>query len=149
MRSFRTLSAAAGLLTLLTLAPGRANGQGAVAFSPTVGAVPDGVGLSVTPAVSADRRYVRLSLDFQSQTVGGFSNFPIPGAVGGGGGMGGGLRSVGVGPADFAAWYPELGVPRDTFSSVRSLPLKPLNTSVGRSKKPLPDPEIVPIKKKK
>jgi hypothetical protein len=175
MRAIRTLVVPAALLLVLALAPGRAKGQ-AVAFDPTIGSIPDGVSLNVTPVVTADRRYVRLSLGVQFQTIDGFSNFPIPGAVGGGGGgrgglggagggglgglgggglggaaggglAGGGLRSVGVGPADFAYWYPDLGVPR----AESNLPRKPLKatTSTGRSKKPLPDPEIVPIKKKK
>ena len=38
-------------------------GQGAVAFQPGIGFVPDGATLNVTPVVSADRRYVRLSVN--------------------------------------------------------------------------------------
>lgn len=69
------------------IAPGRAAGQGAVAIVPQVGMIPDGVGLGVTPAVSADRRYVRLSVGFGSSTVQGFQDITFPaGAVGGSGG---------------------------------------------------------------
>jgi hypothetical protein len=161
------------LVTLMTFAPSQARAQ-AVGFNPGIGSIPDGVSLSATPVVSADRRYVRLSINAQFQAINGFSNFPIPAAVGGGGNggglrgggglggaaggglgglgalgggaAGGGLRSVGLGPADFAYWYPGLGVPRDD----RPVPLKPLRpTTSGRSRKPLPDPEIVPIKKTK
>jgi hypothetical protein len=169
MRFIRSLLIPNVLLMALTIIPSRAHGQGAVVFNPTVGTLPDGVGLSTTPAVSADRRYVRISLAFQSQTIGGFSTFPVPAAVGGGGNggglgggglgglgglaggglAGGGLRSVGLGngPADFASWYPDLGVPQG--QQVKP-PLKPLRASTStRSKKSLPDPVIVPIKKKK
>jgi general secretion pathway protein D len=41
--------------------------------------------LSVTPVVSADRRYVRLSLAPNFQTIDGLQSFPVPAAVGGGG----------------------------------------------------------------
>ena len=68
-------------------APGRAMAQGSIGVQPTVGTIPDGIGLNATAAVSADRRYVRLSLGFNSSTVQGFQNIPFPvGAVGMGGG---------------------------------------------------------------
>jgi hypothetical protein len=154
------------LVALMTVGPGQARAQ-AVAFNPSVGSIPDGVSLNVTPVVSADRRYVRLSLGAQFQTINGFTNFPVPAAIGGGGNgggglgrlgggglgglggggglAGGGLRSVGLGPADFAYWYPGLGVPLDD----RPVPIKPLRPTTSRSRKPLPDPVIVPIKKTK
>lgn len=81
-------------------------GQGAVAFDPIVGAAPTGETMTVTPAVSADRRYVRLSVNAFFNTVNGFSSFTTPlGAVGGvgsgggglGGGAGGGLGGLGGG----------------------------------------------------
>ena len=78
-------SVAIGLGLAAAFGPSPARGQGAVAFQPVVGAVPDGVSLAVTPAVSADRRYVRLSVGFASNTVTGFSTFNVPAAVGGGG----------------------------------------------------------------
>jgi hypothetical protein len=159
MRFVRSLVVGLAVVVVGSVAPGRVQGQ-VVGFAPGVGSIPDGVSLNVTPVVSADRRYVRLSMIPQFQTIDGFSNFPIPAAVGGGGngghglgglgGLGGGgnggggLRNVGLGPADFAAWYPSLGVPREQVT----VPLKPLKAT-GRSMKALPDPEIVPIKKTK
>ena len=162
MKFLPVLALPLALAGLLTLVEGSASAQ-AIGFAPGVGALPDGVMLNVTPAVSADRRYVRLALGFGSQTVSGFNTFPVVGAVGGGGngqmaggmgGMGGGglgglaggfhgggLRSIGVGPTDFAAWYPDLGVPRDILR-------KPVSDPV-RSRKPWEEPSIVPIARKK
>ena len=60
-------------------------GPGSVAFFPTPAPLQDGVTLSVTPVVSADRRYVRLSLAPFFQTINGLQSFPVPAAVGGGG----------------------------------------------------------------
>ena len=60
-------------------------GPGAIAFNPTPAPLNDGVTLSVTPVVSADRRYVRLSLAPNFQTINGLQSFPVAGAVGGGG----------------------------------------------------------------
>lgn len=68
-----------------------AHAQGAVAFSPTIGTVPDGVSLSVRPVVSADRRYVRITdLNVNFTAIDRFDTFTIPAAVSGGGGFGGG-----------------------------------------------------------
>ncbi len=60
-------------------------GAGSVAFFPTIGQVPDGVTLQVTPVVSADRRYVRMSLAPNFITFIQFDTFTVPAAVGGGG----------------------------------------------------------------
>jgi hypothetical protein len=172
MRDARSIVAVLALLAGLSMAPGQAKGQ-AVAFQPNPAAILDGVSLSATPVVSADRRYVRLSLSPLFQSVQGFQTFPVPGAIAGGGnggglgggglgglgggglgagglgGAGGGFRSVMSGPADFAAWYPGLGVPQNFVARApEPLPAKPLQAKTSRSKKPLPDPVIVPIKKK-
>ncbi len=64
-------------------------GAGAVAFTPQVGTLPDGVQLSVAPVVSADRRYVRLSLAPQFNTVDSLTTLTFPAAAVGGGGFGG------------------------------------------------------------
>ena len=64
-------------------------GAGAVAFQPQVGVLPDGVQLSVTPVVSSDRRYVRLSLAPQFTTVDSLTTLTFPAAAVGGGGLGG------------------------------------------------------------
>jgi hypothetical protein len=91
---------------------------GAVAFTPTIGLAPTGETMTVTPAISPDRRYVRLSVNPFFNVVNGFSSFTTPlgavggaggnavgggglgGALGGAGGLGGGgLRAVGFGAA--------------------------------------------------
>jgi type II secretory pathway component GspD/PulD (secretin) len=62
-------------------------GPGAVAFTPQIGSVPNGVTMTVTPVVSADRRYVRMTLSPFFNTNNGFTTFQFPslGAVGGSG----------------------------------------------------------------
>lgn len=60
-------------------------GAGSVAFFPQIGNIPDGVTLNVTPVVSADRRYVRMTLSPQFITFVQFDTFSVPAAVGGGG----------------------------------------------------------------
>jgi len=69
-----------------------ARGQSAIAFVPGIGAIPSGATMTVTPAVSADRRYVRLTVDAFFNSLNGFSTFNVPAAVSGGGfgGFGGG-----------------------------------------------------------
>jgi hypothetical protein len=65
-------------------------GGGAIGFQPLVQVFPNGTSLSVTPVVSADRMYVRMTLaPFVSQ-ISGERRFPVSGAVGGGG-FGGGF----------------------------------------------------------
>jgi hypothetical protein len=101
---------AAGLGLMLAMGHGFepvARGQGAIAYTPIVGAVPSGATLSVTPAVSADRRYVRLSVNPYFNTLNGFTSYTSQlGAVGGGGAggfagmnglMGGGNLGGGMG----------------------------------------------------
>ncbi len=68
-------------------------GFGAVAFQPVIGTIPDGVTLFVTPVVSADRRYVRMTLSPFFISFQGFQTFPTAAAVGGGG-LGGGATSI-------------------------------------------------------
>lgn len=74
-----------------------AYGQGgAVAYQPFVAPYFNGVTLDVTPVVSADRRYVRMTATPFFNTVNGFTTYSAPlaavsggGVVGGGGGGGG------------------------------------------------------------
>jgi type II secretory pathway component GspD/PulD (secretin) len=68
-------------------------GAGAVAFQPQISSIPDGVTLFVTPVVSADRRYVRMTLAPFFITFIQFQTFVIPAAVGGGG-LGGQATSI-------------------------------------------------------
>lgn len=100
--------AALALLALAALLPEpRARAQ-VVAFQPVINTFPDGVSLTATPVVSADRRYVRLGVQPQFLALDRFDTFAIPGAVGGGGiggGLGGGLGGIGGG-AGFAAIPP-------------------------------------------
>ena len=95
----RTFLASFGILALL--APS-ASAQ-AVAFRPGVASFPNGVSMSVTPVVSADRRYVRLGVSPYFTGLQGFDTFSVPAAVGGGGfgGLGGGVGFAGMdGPID-------------------------------------------------
>jgi hypothetical protein len=97
MRGMKWMSAAFGLLAFFAPAPAKAQ---AIGEQPTIGVIPDGVFLGVTPAVSADRRYVRLSVNTSFNTFNGFSTFPVPAAVGGGGGgFGAGVGGLGGGGA--------------------------------------------------
>jgi type II secretory pathway component GspD/PulD (secretin)/tetratricopeptide (TPR) repeat protein len=65
-------------------------GAGSVAFLPTPAPLLDGVFLSVTPVVSSDRRYVRLTMSPTFQTFAEFQTFPVPAAVASFGLAGGG-----------------------------------------------------------
>lgn len=85
--------AAVGFLVLL--AP-HARGQGAVAFQPVPGVFPEGAMMSVTPVVSADRRYVRLGINPEFTALNSFATLEVPGAVSGGtvGGLPAGLAGL-------------------------------------------------------
>jgi general secretion pathway protein D len=65
---------------------------GAVGFQPTIGIAPTGVVLNVHATVSADRRYVTLTVQPQLFRLNGLSVFPVSSVVtpGAGGGVGGG-----------------------------------------------------------
>ena len=68
-------------------------GPGSVAFVPTPSPLPNGVTLTVTPVVSADRRYVRLTISPLFNTIAGFTTIQVPAAVGGSG-LGGGAATI-------------------------------------------------------
>jgi general secretion pathway protein D len=79
---------------------------GAVGFQPVVTPFPDGINLTVVAVISADRRYVRLSLapnfqqiiDIQTFTQVSFGGAAgIGGGIGGGGIGGGGIGGGGIG----------------------------------------------------
>jgi hypothetical protein len=89
MRIVVLLGLTAGLSPILNSG---ARGQG-VAFQPEVSPLFSGAMLGVTPVVSADRRYVRLSLTPSFNQVNGFTPYSVPAAVSGGGG--GGLGGLG------------------------------------------------------
>jgi hypothetical protein len=93
MTGIRTGLIVSGLLAAL---PSVAGAQ-AVAFVPTVQTFPNGVTMSTTPVVSADRRYVRLGVSPQFTVLEGIDPFLVPAAVsggGGGGGLGGGVGGL-------------------------------------------------------
>jgi hypothetical protein len=60
-----------------------------IAYIPEVGFVPTGATMTVTPVVSADRRYVRLGVDAFFNNFNFFSTFTFPSAAVGGGNFGG------------------------------------------------------------
>jgi hypothetical protein len=110
MAGLRNPFLALGLLALI--APS-ARGQ-AVAFQPVVGTIPDGITLGVTPVVSADRRYVRMTLSPQFIDFTRFDTFSVPAAVSGGpggglGGIGGGLGGIGGGLGNLGGGAGNLG----------------------------------------
>jgi hypothetical protein len=89
MRGLMASIAAVGLFALL--AP-HSRAQ-AVAFQPVVSSFPNGATLSATPVVSADRRYVRLTVNPVFNSLIGFDAFSVPAAVSGGG-VNGGLPGI-------------------------------------------------------
>ncbi len=77
--------------------------RGQVAYTPQVGTILNGAALQATPVVSADRRYVRMTLNPYFNNVNGFTTYSAPlGAVGGGGFGGGGFGGGAVGGGGFA-----------------------------------------------
>ncbi len=87
--SKRTTGFALGLFALLGGVASSAKAQ--VGFAPGIGQIPTGQTMTVTPAVTADRRYVRLTVNAFFNSLNGISTFNFPaGAVSGGGGIGGG-----------------------------------------------------------
>lgn len=95
MTGLKSCLAAAGLVAFWG-PPARAQ---AVAFVPQVSSFPNGVTLGVTPAISADGRYVRMTLNPQFTVIEGFDTFSVPFAVSGvnpGGGLGGRIGLGGI-----------------------------------------------------
>jgi type II secretory pathway component GspD/PulD (secretin) len=68
-------------------------GPGSVAFFPQVAPFPNGITLNVTPVVSADRRYVRMTLSPFFTALQSFTQIQVPAAVGGSG-LGGGAAAI-------------------------------------------------------
>jgi hypothetical protein len=70
-------------------------GGGAVGFQPIIQVLPEGTMMGITGVVSADRRYVRISVAPVFSTIGDVQTFTFAGSAqetgGGGGGGGGGL----------------------------------------------------------
>ncbi len=92
-RQTRKVAAVVGMMGFVMLTVG-SRSQAQIAYIPGVGFIPSGQTMTVTPVVSADRRYVRLGVDASFNALNGFTAFNIPAAVGGGnfGGFGRRLR---------------------------------------------------------
>ena len=78
---------AVGLFALVGCLETRVKAQ--IAYVPNIGFVPTGATMTVTPAVSADRRYVRLSVNAFFNDLNGFTTVSFPGGAVGGGNFGG------------------------------------------------------------
>lgn len=113
MSSLRTWFFAVGIVALLAPA---SRGQ-AVAFVPIVQSFPNGVTMSATPVVSADRRYVRLTMNPQFTVLEGFDPIQVPAAVTGGGAAGGG--GLGGGVAGFAGLNGPMAAPGPEMAGYR------------------------------
>ncbi len=98
-RSFRAVAAVGLIVASGGYFDTVAHGQGAVAFQPSIGFVPNGATMTATPVVTPDRRYVRLTVNPFFNTVNGFTTYSSPlGAVGGTGFGGfGGMNGVNAG----------------------------------------------------
>ncbi len=70
-----------------------------IAYTPEIGAIPSGVTMTITPAVSADRRYVRLSVNAFFNDLNNIQTFSFPGGAVGGQFPGGGFGGFGAGAA--------------------------------------------------
>jgi hypothetical protein len=111
--SMRTTRTICGVVALIAVCfsglSSFARGQGGIAFIPIPAPALSGETMTVTPAVTPDRRYVRLSVNGYFNAINGFTNYTAPlGAVsggggggGGGGGLGGGLGGGGLGGGGF------------------------------------------------
>ena len=84
-RSFITIAKQISFISGLTPVAGDASG----AFQPQVGVVQDGFVLDVEGVISSDRRYVTMTVQFDTSTVLGFDTQEVQGAVGGTGTAGG------------------------------------------------------------
>lgn len=116
MSRSKWMKAAFGLIGLAAIGGlgGKARAQ-AIGFQPIITPVPSGASLTVTPVVSADRRYVRLGLTPVFTSLRGVDTFSFgAGAVAGGGGFGGfggggggGFGNGGAGNGGLASFAPQ------------------------------------------
>ncbi|MBM82902.1 MAG: hypothetical protein CMJ78_20255, partial [Planctomycetaceae bacterium] len=70
-------------------------GDFSVGFTPVITTVPDGIFLTVTAVISADRRFVRLAVSPVFNTLTDVFTFTVSGGGAGGGGLGGGGQGGG------------------------------------------------------
>ncbi len=101
---------ALGVFSLLGCMETTAKAQ--IAYVPNIGFVPTGATMTVTPAVSADRRYVRLGVNAFFNDFNGFTTVSFPGGAVGGGNFGGfgGAIAAGMDGVIVNEGYPS-GVP--------------------------------------
>ena len=107
-------------IVLLAVVAGLASASAAtaqVAFAPQVSSFPNGVTLGVTPVVSADRRYVRMTLNPQFTGLQGFDTYSVPAAVSGGGGMGGAGGLGALGGLGGGRGFRSVAIPGPTFAA--------------------------------
>ena len=152
MNGVKTALTTLGLVaTAIVATADTARAQGAVAFAPTIGTIPDGVTLQVTPVVSADRRYVRMSLNPTLIVFDRFDTFTIPAAVGGGGngglgglgggGGGGGLGGLGgVGGGGGAGGFASVGLSGNDGALSGFSDSRPLSSFVAQVPDEMPAP---------
>ncbi len=152
MNGVKTALATLSLVAILMVATAdTARAQGAVAFAPTIGTIPDGVTLQTTPVVSADRRYVRLSMNPNFITFIQFDTFTVPAAVGGGGngglgglggrGGGGGLGGLGgVGGGGGAGGFASVGLGGNDGALSGFVDSRPLSSFVAQVPDEMPAP---------
>ncbi|TVQ60023.1 MAG: hypothetical protein EA379_09180 [Phycisphaerales bacterium] len=83
-------------------------GSSSVAFDPTVSPLTTGVTLLLRGVVSADRRYVTMTIQSRVANFTGFRNVPVSAAVGAGGGAGGAVGGGAVATSNIEA--PEIAI---------------------------------------
>jgi hypothetical protein len=150
------------LVALASIAALGPQASAQVAFVPNVSSFPSGVTLGVTPVVSFDRRYVRMTVNPQFTAIEGFDTIAVPGAVSGGpggpaalgglgglGGGGGGFRNVGVPGLTFSAGMDGMlgsgssgrgfGDPYSGYNSMASAMLSGQQFDTGPRFRPIPD----------
>jgi hypothetical protein len=129
----------AGLAHVPPAPVARAQGIG---FGQTIGTIPDGAMLNVAPVASADRRYVRMTVNPQFVGVQGFTTWTVPAAVGGGGfGFnGGGFAGGGNFGGAYGGWNGPVSVEPAYAGGLGGMPppqtynaLGPLSGAIQRS----------------
>ena len=114
----------------ISILAGAEAGAQAVAFQPNVQSFPSGVGMTTTPVVSHDRRYVRIGVNPLFTALEGLDPFLVPAAVSGGG-VGGGLGGIAGGGGNGLRAVPvrQAPIPIAAAGAARPGIIKP---SVGR-----------------
>jgi hypothetical protein len=149
IKGVMAIPAIGSFLVLSQLAELPAQGQ-AVGFAPVPAPLPSGVILDVTPAVSADRRYVRLGVNASFNDILGFTTYSVPAAVGGGGAAGlngliGGLGGGGAGGAGAGARSVGLGGPTALGPPPRYDIQLPPSDPFGQARREMSSPAVAAV----